>query len=64
MSALVNTLCDQLDEETLSHLFLNPGSKENTNELLGDKLDAMAQKLKLLPYTKSNKIQTCSTYIP
>ena len=32
MSALVNTLCDQLDEETLSHLFLNFGSKENTND--------------------------------
>ena len=58
MSALVNTLCDQLDKETIPHLFPNSGSKENTNELLGDQLDAMAQKLKLLPYTKSNQFKS------
>jgi hypothetical protein len=55
MSALVNALRDQLDEDTITHLFLNSEpteTTENTNELLGNKLDVMAQKLKLLPYTK------------
>ena len=58
MSALVNTLCDQLDEETISHLFPNSKSKENTKELLGDGLDGMAQKLKLLPYSKSGQFKS------
>ena len=58
MSALVNALCDQLDEETISHLFPNSKSKENTKELLGDGLDGMAQKLKLLPYSKSGQFKS------
>ena len=58
MSALVNALCDQLDEETILHLFLNSESNVNTKELLGGKLNAMAQKLKLLPYTKSGQFKS------
>ena len=58
MSALVNALYDQLDGETISHLFLNSESKENNKELFGDKLDAMAQNLKLLPYTKSRQFKS------
>ena len=58
MSALVNALCDQLDEETISHLFPNSKSKKNTKELLGDGLDGMAQKLKLLPYSKSGRLKS------
>ena len=60
MSALVNVLCDQLDEETISQMFSNSKSKENTKELIGDKLDVqvMAQKLKLLPYTKSGQFKS------
>ena len=57
MSALVNALKNQLDEETTSHLFLN-SDQEDHNKLLGDKLDNMAQKLKLLPYTKSNQFKS------
>jgi CxC5 like cysteine cluster associated with KDZ transposases len=51
MTALVNALCDQLDEDTISHLFLQ--SEPIEHERLGNKLDDMAQKLKLLPYTKT-----------
>jgi CxC5 like cysteine cluster associated with KDZ transposases len=56
MSALVKAVCDQLDEETISHLF--QGSEAIENELLGNKLDVMAQKLKLLPYTKSGQYKS------
>jgi hypothetical protein len=56
MSALVNALCDQLDEETKIHLFLE--SEPIERDLLGNKLDAMAQKLKLLPYTKSGEYKS------
>jgi hypothetical protein len=55
MSALVNALCDQLDEETMTHMFQE--SEPNTPELFGNKLDVMAQKLKLLPYTKSGQFK-------
>ena len=55
MRALVNALCDQLDEETISHLFLD--QELNKNELLGNKLDVMAQKLKLFPFTKSGQFE-------
>ena len=61
MSALVNALCDQLDEETISHLFLKSEAIGNTNELIGKKLDVMAQKLKLLPYTKSGQFKSKRT---
>jgi CxC5 like cysteine cluster associated with KDZ transposases/CxC6 like cysteine cluster associated with KDZ transposases len=56
MSALVNAVCDQLDEEMKTHLFLS--SEPIENELLGNKLDSMAQKLKLLPYTKSGQFKS------
>ena len=55
MSALVIALLGQLDEETSSHLFKND---DNDNKLLGDKIHAMAQKLKLLPYSNSNKFNS------
>ncbi|KAF8800503.1 hypothetical protein BYT27DRAFT_7227438 [Phlegmacium glaucopus] len=58
MSALVTALFDQLDEETASHLFLESEPKDDHNRILGYKLDAMAQKLKLLPYTKSNQFKS------
>ena len=58
MSALVIALCNQLDEETKTHLFLDSELIETTNELLGNKLDVMAQKLKLLPYTKSGQFKS------
>jgi hypothetical protein len=58
MSALVNALHDQLDEETTSHLFLNSDHEVNRDKILGDKLHDMAQKLKLLPYTKSNQFKS------
>ena len=58
MSALVNAILNQLDEETISLLFLNSDQEDNHNKLLGDKLHAMAQKLKLLPYTKSNQFKS------
>ena len=48
MSALVIALRDQLDEETITHLFLNSEPIEKPNELLGNKLDVMAQKLTVL----------------
>ena len=54
MSALVNAVLNQLDEEAISHLFLNSDPENDCNKLLGGKVHAMAQKLKLLPYTKSN----------
>ena len=54
MSALVNAVLNQLDEEAISHLFLNSDPENDRNKLLGGKVHAMAQKLKLLPYTKSN----------
>ena len=55
MSALVNAVLNQLDQETISQLFLNSDQENDRNKLLGDKVHAMAQKLKLLPYTKTNK---------
>jgi hypothetical protein len=55
MSALVNAVLNQLDQETISQLFLNSDQENDRNKLLGDKIHAMAQKLKLLPYTKTNK---------
>jgi hypothetical protein len=58
MSALVNTFLNQLDEETISHLFLNSDQEDDRNKLLGDKVHAMAQKLKLLPYTKYNQFKS------
>jgi hypothetical protein len=58
MSALVNTLLNQLDEETRSQLFLKSDQEDDCSKLLGDKLHAMAQKLKLLPYTKSNQFKS------
>jgi hypothetical protein len=58
MSALVNALRDQLDKETTSHLFLDFEAEENSNDVLGNKLDVMAQKLKLLPYTKSGEFKS------
>ena len=57
MNAFVNTISNQLDKETTSQLFFN-SEPENNHEVLGDKLDAMAQKLKLLPYTKSNQYKS------
>lgn len=56
MSALVNALCNQLDEETIAHLFLE--SEPIEYEILGNKLDFMSQKLKLLPYTKSGQYKS------
>ena len=61
MSALVIALHDQLDEETITHLFLDSEPIEKTNELLGNKLDVMAQKLRLLPYTKSGQFKSKCT---
>ena len=58
MSAFVNALLKQLDEETKSHLFLNSDKEDDQSKLLGDKVHAMAQKLKLLPYTKSNQFKS------
>jgi CxC5 like cysteine cluster associated with KDZ transposases len=58
MSALVNALHDHLDEETTSHLFLDSDYEVHRDKLLGDKLHDMAQKLKLLPYTNSNKFKS------
>lgn len=57
MIALVNALQGQLDEDTISHLFLNSENEVDRDKLLGDKLHNMAQKLKLLPYTKSNQFK-------
>jgi hypothetical protein len=58
MIALVNALLDQLDEETTCHLFTNSNQEDDRNKVLGVKVDAIAQKLKLLPYTKSNKFKS------
>jgi CxC5 like cysteine cluster associated with KDZ transposases len=58
MSALVNTILNHLDQETTSRLFLSSESGDKQDRLLGVKLDAMAQKLKLLPYTKSNQFKS------
>ena len=57
MIALVNALQDQLDEEGTSHLFLQTDPDVERNKVLGAKLDEMAQKLKLLPFTKSNQFK-------
>ena len=56
MKALVNAICNQLDEETIAHLFLE--SEPIEHEIFGNKLDLMAQKLKLLPYTKSGQYKS------
>ena len=61
MSALVIALHDQLDKKKITHLFLDSEPIEKTNELLGNKLDDMAQKLKLLPYTKSGQFKSKCT---
>jgi hypothetical protein len=58
MHALVNAVINQLDEETVSHLFLNSDQEVDHNKILGRKLYAMAQKLKLMPYTKSNQFKS------
>ena len=58
MSALVNAVLNQLDEGEIPHLFLNSDQENDRNKLLGDKVHAMAQKLKLLPYTKSNQFKS------
>lgn len=58
LSALVNALLDQLDEETSSHLFLYSDYEDDRNKLLGEKVHAMAQKLKLLPYTESGQFKS------
>ena len=58
MTALVNALQDQLDEETISHLFLNSDHEVDRNKILSDKLHDMAQNLKLLPYTRSNQYKS------
>ena len=58
MSALVNAFCDQLDEETQGHLFKNSDHEYDQKKLLGDKVHAMAQELKLLPYSSSNKFKS------
>src|SRR5277367_4926522 len=56
MSTLVNALFNQLDEETIAHLFLETEPIEY--EILGNKLNFMSQKLKLLPYTKSGQYKS------
>jgi hypothetical protein len=58
MSALVNALSNQIDEETISRLFLTSDHEIDRDKLLGGKLHDMAQKLKLLPYTKSNQFKS------
>ena len=58
MIALVNAFYDQLDEETTSHLFLKSDHENDTKSLLDDKLHAMAQELKFLPYSTSNKFKS------
>jgi CxC5 like cysteine cluster associated with KDZ transposases len=57
LSALVDALLDRLDEKTSSHLFLTSDHEENHIKLFGDKIHAMAQTLKLLPYTKSDQFK-------
>ena len=58
MNALVSALCSQIDEETSSHLFLTSNHEADHDKILGNKLHNMAQMLKLLPYTKSNKYKS------
>ena len=58
MIALVKALLDQLDQETICHLFPNSNPEDDRNSILGVKVDTMAQKLKLLPYTKSNQFKS------
>lgn len=58
LSALVKALLNQLDEETSSSLFLDSDPEADRNKLLGDKVHAMAQKLKLLPYTNSGQFKS------
>jgi hypothetical protein len=58
MKSLVDAILNQLDEDTILHLFLQSDQKNDCNKLLGDKVHAMAQKLKLLPYTKSNQFKS------
>jgi hypothetical protein len=58
MTALINALLAQLDEGTTCHLFTNSDPEDDHNKLLGEKIDAMAQKLKLLPYTNSNHFKS------
>jgi hypothetical protein len=58
MSALVKAVLNQLDEEAILHLFQNSDLENDRNKHLGDKVHAMAQKLKLLPYTKSNQFDS------
>ena len=57
MSALVDAILNQL-KDTILHLFLESDEGHDRNKLLGDKVHAMAQKLKLLPYTKSNQFKS------
>src|SRR5271168_1163940 len=58
MIALVNALLGQLDEETTCHLFPNSNPEDDRNKILSVKVDAKAQKLKLLPFTKSNQFKS------
>ena len=58
MIAFVNALLAQLSEETTYHLFPNSIPEDDHNKILSDKVDAMAQKLKLLPFTNSNQFKS------
>lgn len=58
MIALVNAVQERLDEDKTSHLFLNSDYELDREKLLGSKLHDMAQKLKLLPYAKSNQFKS------
>src|SRR5882762_9309754 len=58
MSALVNAVLNQLDEEQIPHLFLNSDQEKDRDKLLGEKVHTMAQKLQLLPYSKSNQFRS------
>src|SRR5882762_4293229 len=58
MSSMVNALLNQLDEDTILHLFLKSDQENDRDKLLGDKVHDMAQQLKLLPYTKSNQFKS------
>ena len=58
MKSLVVALLDQLDEDRISDLFLESDQDNDRDKCLGDKVHAMAQQLKLLPYTKSNQFKS------
>ena len=58
MKSLVDAILNQLDEDTILHLFLQSDQTKDRDKVLGDKVHAMAQQLKLLPYTKSNQFKS------